>query len=254
MGFLDKIVSWMNMLNCEYHCKIKGETTLSRTFITEKGCQQGAPWSSILFIFVAQCLSTQLKKMGSYLFAQADIFQDGSCKTFNQFAVDTVLWCDSNKKKLYNLLSIVKKFSKVSGLEINFEKTKATMMGKVNIEKYKILKKTFPELVWDQGKIETLGFVIGEEKYQIEFVNNVFEKALEKMWSHKEVALTWSFKERIVFCNSYILSKIRYVCSTMPVSDKICQNFDEQVKKFCKPPSGVKNLYRKRLKGGWGLL
>ena len=73
----------------------------------------------------------------------------------SQFADDTSIILDGSEISLNETLNVLSKFSKLSGLNMNFDKTKVIWIGKKKYSADTI--KTKWKLVWGQNKFELLG-------------------------------------------------------------------------------------------------
>ena len=87
-----------------------------------KGVRQGCPLSALLFIMVAEILSTRIRTCDQITGAQIRINKEPRPLKITQLADDTTHFV-SNETDIVNALSVVDKFSKVSGLYLNKNKT-----------------------------------------------------------------------------------------------------------------------------------
>ena len=98
--------------------------TLSDFFTIERGCRQGDPISSYLFLLCAQVMYLMIKIQNKEI---KGISIDGCEHKITQFADDTTLILNGTKQSLTAALDTLKIFGSLSGLMINVDKTKTDM-------------------------------------------------------------------------------------------------------------------------------
>ena len=98
---------------------------LSSWFQIGRGCRQGDPLSPYIFIICADFLSTKLRKNKNIKGIKVEL------KEFkiSQFADDTTVILDGSDDSLNHTLEELEKFSKISGLKINYDKTQIVWIG-----------------------------------------------------------------------------------------------------------------------------
>ncbi|XP_058076346.1 uncharacterized mitochondrial protein AtMg01250-like [Magnolia sinica] len=94
-------------------------------FKSSRGLRQGDPLSPYLFLIVAEALSQMLKK-GQEQGILRGISVPGLAAplTHIQFADDTLIFSEATEEKIEHLLIAIRCFEVVSGLRINFSKSK----------------------------------------------------------------------------------------------------------------------------------
>jgi len=91
---------------------------LSNTFCIERGCRQGDPISSYIFIICAEILAIKIRESKEI---KGISIKDIEYK-ISQFADDTSLLLDGSDSSLNCALDMLHEFSIYSGLNINYEK------------------------------------------------------------------------------------------------------------------------------------
>ena len=73
----------------------------------------------------------------------------------SQFADDTTLFLDDSEKSIKSTLELLEKFSHISGLKVNFDKTKLIWIGSRKYSTRSI--KTKWKLTWGEIRLKLLG-------------------------------------------------------------------------------------------------
>ena len=114
-----------------------------RFFYLQRGCRQGDPVSSYIFILCAEVLSLMLRKEESV----KGIHINNKLFLLSQYADDTQIFLDGSESALRSTLNILHKFYEMSGLKINEEKTKALWIGSMSRSDLKLCQEF--RLDWD---------------------------------------------------------------------------------------------------------
>ena len=125
-GFDDDLLKWIKMFNNNITGRVCQSGFLSNSINIEKGCRQGDPISSYLFILAAEVLAILIG-------LDTEITGISIGKTqyrLVQFADDTSLILDGSLRSLQASLNVLEIFGTLSGLKINHDKTK---LGRVRI-------------------------------------------------------------------------------------------------------------------------
>ena len=124
---------------------------LSSWFQIGRGCRQGDPLSPYIFIICAEFLSTKLRKNKNIKGIKIEL------KEFkiSQFADDTTVILDGSDDSLNHTLEELEKFSKISGLKINYDKTQIVWIGSKKYSSDTI--KTKWKLSWGKDTFKLLG-------------------------------------------------------------------------------------------------
>ncbi|GAU35675.1 hypothetical protein TSUD_162470 [Trifolium subterraneum] len=124
MGFAEKWMGWMRacIFNSSMSVLINGSPT--EDFSVGKGLRQGDPLSPFLFLLAAEGLTSLVKKavdIGKYVGFKVN---DSIRFEILHFADDTILLGDCSWDNVRIIKSILRGFELVSGLKINFVKSK----------------------------------------------------------------------------------------------------------------------------------
>ena len=116
-------------LNMENFSRISLNGHLGEKIYFKCGIRQGDPASGYLFNLAVNILAQQIKR--SNLLTGIKIFNCAEVR-ISQYADDTVLFLENSSKCLEGALQELNKFSEVSGLRLNIEKTSCMQVGPTN--------------------------------------------------------------------------------------------------------------------------
>jgi hypothetical protein len=102
---------------------------LSDFFPIQRGCRQGDPLSCYIFILCAEVLSLKIRNNMKIKGITLNEIEH----KLTQFADDTTIILDGTEQSLNETLQTLNEFSAISGLNINFDKTKVVWIGKKNL-------------------------------------------------------------------------------------------------------------------------
>ena len=156
-------------------------TTEVSKFYLQRGCRQGDPISSYIFILCAEVLRSMLKTEDSI----KEIRINNNIYTLSQYADDTQIFLDGSERSLRSTLRILHKFYLMSGLKINEDKTKALWIGSMANSELKMCNDY--NLDWDQNSIKILGVTFDPG------ILNIWDRnSVELITKLEKLLLTWS--------------------------------------------------------------
>ena len=97
----------------------------------QRGCRQGDPLASYIFIICAKILSILVRNNNNI----KSITIDGTEYQISQYADDTTFILDGSAQSLENTMTVLDYYADISGLKINYTKSKAIWIGNKNISK-----------------------------------------------------------------------------------------------------------------------
>ena len=102
---------------------------LSPFFLIQRGCRQGDPISPYIFILCAEILGIKIRNNNKI----KGIKVGNTEFKFSQYADDSSVILDGSPISLQETMEELYKFSRYSGLNINFDKTQVVWIGRKNI-------------------------------------------------------------------------------------------------------------------------
>ncbi|XP_058775751.1 uncharacterized protein LOC131650025 [Vicia villosa] len=124
MGFGNRWVKWMELLVFKSSMSVLVNGSPTKEFEVFRGLRQGDPLSPFLYVIAAEGLSGLVRRsMALGEFASFKIRGDCSVDIL-QFADDTLLVGEGSWKHVWAIKAILRAFEIVSGLGINFHKSK----------------------------------------------------------------------------------------------------------------------------------
>ena len=252
-GFKEDFCRWIKVLNTNIKASVQQCGILSETFDIERGCRQGDPISSFLFLLCAEIMFLMLSNNASL----KGITIDGIEYKISQFADDTTLILDGTKSSLLTALNILEIFGSMSGLKINTDKTKLIWIGKKRKSKDKLeIGRNF---LWGAETFNLLG---------IHFTNNLDDiielnyppviESLKKLF-HQWNKRYLSPLGRIAVIKTFALSKLNHLLLSLPLpAQKYMKRIESMFYKFIwdNKPDKVKRstLTKDFLHGGLNMI
>ena len=172
-GFGPSIVKWFQTFYNSTESCIMNNGWTSDFLPLHRGVRQGCPLSPYLFILSAEILAKSIRK-------NTDIkglrVKNTEIK-ISQYADDTTLILDGSQKSLSEALTVLKKFSKASGLRLNSKKTEALWIGSCAGRQEKLCPEE--NFNWKDSKIKALGIWLSIDPEKT--INANFLEKLQKL-------------------------------------------------------------------------
>ena len=184
-------------------------------FELHRSTRQGDPASALIFAIVVELLGIKIRlradikgiNLGNYEVKAA------------QYADDLWTVLEPGEENINNLLKELAAFESFAGLNINYEKSVATVLGPLRDTDPKYY--TMKQMSWTKKEIRILGVDIHPNVEQMINVNYMklfkeLEKIIEK-WEHRKLTVMG----RIVLVNALIAAKFAYRFMVLPSPDKL---------------------------------
>ena len=210
LGFPPDYINWVKLMNKNFTASVIQAGVKSSPILIARGCKQGDPIASYLFILCGQILT--------YLLEFDCIFKGIKIgkKEFklSQFADDTTIFLDGSQESLQAALNIIETFGSFSGLKMNKTKTKVIWIGKRKHTKDKLSVNA--TLDWGTTQFDLLGIRFSVDLDDMIPLN--YARALERA---KQLLHLWKLRPltpfgRITVIKALILSKFVHLFTTMP--------------------------------------
>ena len=131
-NFGKDIIKWFNIICHNSQSCVINNGFYSQFFKLGRGCRQGDPWAPYLFIMSIEPLSEYIKQ-------HRDIkgINLGLAETkIGHYADDTFLTLEHTEASIGAVMKSVLDFGKISGLNINIDKTQAIKLGQIDQDIY----------------------------------------------------------------------------------------------------------------------
>ena len=211
--FGNSIIRWVKTLHANARSSVNIGGNLSSFFKIHKGCRQGDPIASYIFILCVEILAIRLRNNINV----KGINIDNCPILISQFADDTSLVLDGTESSLKETLNELNSFAKISGLNINTNKTQPIWIGSMKQSNIRYL----PELglQWGRDKFILLGIDFSVNLHEIPKIN--YDKKLIKL---KSLIKTWEKRiltpiGRIHIIKSLLISQFNHLFISLPSPD-----------------------------------
>ena len=252
-GFKEGFCKWIKILNTNVRAAVLQSGILSEFFDIERGCRQGDPISAYLFLLCAQVMFVLIDNETNLKGIQIN----GKEIKITQFADDTTLILDGNKKSLVAALNVLETFGSISGLKINTDKTKLVWIGKKRFSKSEL--DVGRKLEWGTNIFNLLGITFSINldamiELNYNFVLDQVEK-LFHMWQQRYLTPIG----KIAVIKTLALSKLNHLFLTLPNPSKdVLRKIENMCYKFIwdGKPDKIKRitLTKNYLEGGLNML
>lgn len=188
----------------------------SEWFSIFRGVRQGDPSSPYLYLIGAEVLSVMLR---CNLQIRGINIRDTLECMLSMFADDTSLCLDGSEQAFKESIHTVDKFSKMSGLQINVDKTQVIWLGsKKNSNSRYMRDRNF---CWDPGTFKVLGVKLSTNIQSISEIN--YEGKLMEI---NRILTKWKKRNltpfgKIAILKSLIISKLQYLFLNIPDPSEI---------------------------------
>ena len=157
LNFGESVRHWVKVFYNDISSAVIQSGHLSAFFNIQRGCRQGDPLSPYLFVICAEFLAMKLRKNENV----KGITVNNIEFKISQYADDTSVILDGTETSLNQTLKELYHFSRISGLNINFDKTQLVWIGAEKFSTRSI--KTKWKLSWGNNKFKLLGINFNTE-------------------------------------------------------------------------------------------
>ena len=210
-NFGNSIIKWIKLFQQNIFSNINQCGVLSDKIHIKRGCRQGDPIASQIFIICAEVLSLKIKNNQNI----SGIKVNQNEIKLSQFADDTTLLLDGSEKSLSAALSDICMFGNISGLKMNFSKTQLIWIGSKKYSKDKLCQEY--TLKWGSSKFNLLGIDFDVNLHSIPKLN--FDKKISKL---KILMNTWNKRKltplgRITVFKTLLISQLNHIFISLPI-------------------------------------
>ena len=207
-NFGKDLIKWVEILLYDFKAVINHCGNISKSFSIGRGCRQGDPIASYLFILCIEILAIKMRND-----PQITGFKIGNMRHLLEiYADDLTVFLDPNSDNLRKTVEVLTSFYKLSGLKISVKKTSAVWFGKNHDSNIKLC----PELGLKWSKTFTLLGLNFDNN--LENMESNFEEKINKI---KKLLFTWSYRYltpfgKVTIVKSLGLSKISHIALVIP--------------------------------------
>ena len=126
LNFGESVRHWINV----FYNDISSAVIQSSFFRVSRGCRQGDPLSPYLFIICAEFLAAKIRNNKNIKGIKLNKVEF----RISQYADDTSIILDGTERSLNQTLIELERFSRISGLNVNFDKTQLVWIGSKKIQ------------------------------------------------------------------------------------------------------------------------
>ena len=184
-------------------------------FFPQRGCRQGDPISPYLFLLCAEVLGILIRKNKDIT---GIIVGDVEFK-LSQYADDTSLFSNGSPESMDGILRTLDYFACISGLRINFSKTKMVWIGSKKFSK-EVFHHTRWKLDWESSNFDLLGIKFSTNLPEMIDLN--YRPILIKV---RNIINQWKQRKltpigRLVVIKTLIIPRLNHLILTLPNPSK----------------------------------
>ena len=213
-NFGKSFCKWINVFNNNIQASILQSGFLSKFFSIQRGCRQGDPIASYLFLLCGQIMYLMVDNNLNI----KGITVNNRTHKITQFADDTTMFLDGSRDSLLAILNTLEIFGSLSGLKVNTDKTKIIWLGKKkhSQDMYDTLKK----LDWGATEFNLLGLQFSVDLTKMTTLN--FNLALVKINKILNRWKKWNLSPfgKIVVIKTFVISTLNHMFASLPSPDK----------------------------------
>ena len=218
LGFGQNIIKWVNILFTDFQLNTVNNGLSSPPFAPTRGLFQGNPISPYGFILIIELL-------GMLLWRNDRIkgIQVGKVNILLAMFADDLSIFIPNKQAIWNEIRyIIAYFEHISGLKVNYEKSRVYRMG--SLGKAKAQMYSLNKLKWTSGPVYMLGVYIDpddEEMRKRNFEESIVQaESILQIWRLRGLSLIG----KILVYNSLVASLFVYRLAVVDYIDPVLSN------------------------------
>ena len=207
-GFKENIIKWISIILKDFSASVNHAGNISMIFDILSGCRQGDPLSPVIFIMAIEILCIKLrqdKKLKGFSIENLEMM-------LSLYADDCTIYLEYDGDNLRHCLKIMKDFHRLSGLEMQVEKTQCIVMGNGNDDVINLCPEM--NLIWDQN-FTLLGIDFNAN------LDNMDKNFDSKLKDIENVISKWQYRilspiGRCCIAKTLLLSKLSNLAIVLP--------------------------------------
>ena len=212
-GFPPEFIKWFNVFYSDRTAYVINNNEWSEQIFINKGTFQGCPLSPLLFVLAIEMLACRIRGNNEI---EGITLPGDFCKKLNLVADDLLLIFKNSITGCEQVEEELLDFSKVSGLQINQDKSSVTVLGKnqeknLNVDRLPLFKR-------NKGPIEYIGFKFNVNMTHL-WADNMTAK-LDQMFKELRTSkdlFSVSVLERVTVIKSLFFSRLPYYMEKLPL-------------------------------------
>ena len=209
-NFNEDIKKWVQTFYTNANTCVTVNNHYSKWFNISRGVRQGDPLSPYLYLICAEVLSLMIREnqqIKGIKISEKEIL-------LSQFADDTSLFLDGSEDSFREAINMLEKFTAISGLKMNVDKTQIVWIGSSKKSEIRYLKDR--NFCWDPGIFKVLGVKFSTNIEQIPSLN--YDNKLQEI---QRLLNTWSKRMitpigKICVLKSLAASKLTHLLTNLP--------------------------------------
>ena len=249
-GFPDYMITWIRILQTGMESLVLNNGYTTGYFPLSRGCRQGDPTSSYIFILVIEILSIIVQNNDNI---KGINICGKQCK-LALFADDSTFFLQ-DEDSLKTLQLIISDFAQFSSLELNIQKSEVAWIGSARDSGAITSEYKYIDLRNECIKILGINYTYSSE---LQMTNN-FDKCQENFISSLRYwkFLNLSLYGRVTILKTLAIPKIKYICNVLIPSETFIRNIKSEIVNFLWKSSTSKIKYStiisNRMDGGLDL-
>jgi len=213
-GFGDKFIGYFNTLYKDIQVRILVNGFFSEKIDIKRGVKQGDALSCSLFIL---CVDPLIRNLNNNSEIEGVVIKNKKTKETvvvkaSGYADDIAVFCQNNRKSLEYIFKEYERLTKLSGLELNADKTEILQLGQENdrVEAYEFSYMNTHFSLKAVEKIKICGLVFCND-YNLEYEENIMEK-IDKLESQlrRWMCRNLTLEGKILIVKTFGLSQLIY--------------------------------------------
>ncbi len=230
-GFGRSFIQWVstiteNTVSCVSHCGWR-----TAYFNVDSGIRQGCPFSPLAFILAVEILALKIRQNGGVAGIRLPSINpnDHTSIKILQYADDTTLFL-RDRNDILNGLTLVKQYSKFSGLTMNRNKTEAMWLGRDKNSKQKVT-----DITWkvEDPHLKILGVTFRNDRRASEIKenwDNRIQRVIHaiKSWEKRDLSIVG----KIHIVKTFMISQFVYLMQSIGLPDMVLKEINTMLFKF----------------------
>jgi hypothetical protein len=222
MNFGENVIKWIEILYTDIEACIINNGTTGKYFKLTRGVRQGCPLSPYLFVIIIEFLAAKIRSNNDI----NGFTIDNKVVKLTMYADDLTVFV-KNEKAAKCLFTELHKFSRVTGLQVNLEKSEGLWLG----SRKNSARKPFG-IKWPDKPVKALGVYFSYDKKASDKLN--FDDKIRKLerqlhwWKARDLSLAG----KILIIKTKAISKFTYLASVLKIPKDVIKSVNNLLFNF----------------------